>query len=81
MYNSQNQNVLPPIPPLRTPIYSGRLQIGTLDHLMKKITLYHSPFPYYVMSTEPGSYVKDHLGKTIGRLGYQGQIHRFVQRH
>lgn len=79
MYNSQNQTVLPPIPPLRTPIYSGRLQIGALDHLTKTITLYHSPFPFYVMSIRPGSYIQNHLGQRIGRLGYQGQMHRFIQ--
>lgn len=77
MYNNQYQHVLPPIPPLSTPIYSGRLQIGTLDHHTKRITLFHSPFAYRVMSTEPGSYIVDHLGRKVGRLGYNGQMHRF----
>ncbi|MGJ3237377.1 MAG: hypothetical protein ACFE0Q_01595 [Anaerolineae bacterium] len=77
MYNQQSSHVLPPIPPLSTPIYSGRLQIGTLNQQTKVITLFHSPYPYRVLSTRPGAYVLDHFGKHIGRLGYNGQLHRF----
>lgn len=78
MYNSQpNPPVLPPVPPLRTPIYSGRLQIGTLDQQTKCITLFHSPFPLFALGTEPGSFIQDHLGRSVARLGYNGQMHRF----
>ena len=80
MINNQHQNVLPPLPPLRTAIYSGRLQIGVLDHHTKIITLFYNPFTYSVMSTEPGSYIQNHLGQTIGRLGNKGQMIRFPQR-
>ena len=80
MINNQHQNVLPPLPPLRTPIYSGNLQIGVLDHLTKEITLFHSPYTYTVMSTEPGSYVLNHFGQAIGRLGNGGQLLRFAER-
>jgi len=79
MYNQYppNYNQLPPVPPLRTPIYSGRLHIGTLDHQSKRIKLFHNPYPLTLLSLEPGSYILDHLGHTVGRLGVGGQFIRF----
>jgi|GEM_PF-4446609 len=62
-----------------TPIYSGRLEIGALDHATKRLKLYHNPFMFTVTGTEPGAYVKNHLGQTIGQLGYNGQMHRFYR--
>ncbi|MEM9953316.1 MAG: hypothetical protein AAF846_17045 [Chloroflexota bacterium] len=64
------------IPAFSTAIYSGRLQIGYLNHHTKRIHLFHSPYSYYVHSTRPGAFVFDHLGRRVGQLGFNGQMHR-----
>ncbi|MEO1646809.1 MAG: hypothetical protein AAFR67_16595 [Chloroflexota bacterium] len=77
MFSQPNPTGLPPIPPLYTPLYSGRLQIGVLNHHTGVITLRHSPLPLRAMGLAPGSLIINHRNESYGYLATGGQVVRF----
>lgn len=69
----------PQLTQMIAPVFSGRKQIGILDHGTNRLKLFGNSHVFFVTGTQPGAVIKNRRGYKIGQLGHNSQIYLYYR--